>query len=198
MDAYNIQSYVVKSNKKTLLKLGLFNKILARIELILSATFLAIIFILLLINVLTRALNVPLYWVDEAAIMAMIWMALFAASASIQKRSSIAVTLIIDLIPTVATKYLIVLVDLIILLFFLTFFYLCWNWFDIINLYKLDWNVSKFSMESFNFLYEEPSMTLGINKFWFWLILPIFSLSSSIHSTINLFLSISTACNKGA
>lgn len=186
MEMYSSQSDSVTITATKVERLKALNKTIAKCELFFSAFFLAIVFILLVVNVSTRAVSASIYWIDEAAIMAMIWMAFFAAAAAIHNRSNISVTLINDILPAGASQYLRALVDFVMLVFFLVLTILCWNWFDPIYLYRSGWDLTKFSMSTFNFIYEEPTMTLGIKKFWFWLIMPIFAVLSLLHSVINL------------
>jgi len=49
--------------------------------------------LLILLNVVTRSVNQAIYWVDEAAIYAMIWLVMIGASYSFRTREGIAVTL---------------------------------------------------------------------------------------------------------
>lgn len=198
MDVYSGQSDVADGRSKVTINLDSFNKILARVEMYISAALLSLILILLLINVFTRMINSPIYWVDEAAILAMVWMALFAASAGIQKKSSIAVTIVSSLLSGRTYHSLMALVDMIMLIFFIVLTVLCWYWFDPMGLYMTSWNLSEFSLSTLNFIYEEPTMTLGVKKFWFWLILPFFSILSLIHSAINLYLSVLNVLKGGS
>lgn len=198
MDIYGTQSEPAESRSLVIITLDRFNRRLAKVEIYISAALLALIFILLLINVITRMINSPIYWVDEAAILAMVWMALLAASAGIQKKSSISVTIVSGLLSGKGYHCLMVLVDTIMFFFFIVLTVLCWFWFDPIGLYASGWDLSEFSLSTFNFIYEEPTMTLGIKKFWFWLILPFFSSLSLIHSTVNVCLSASSLMREGA
>ncbi len=43
-----------------------------------------------------------------------------------------------------------------------------------------------FQGQTFNFIYAENTSTLGIKKFWAWLIVPWFALSLSLHGVANL------------
>ena len=47
-------------------------------------------------------------------------------------------------------------------------------------------DVRAFQGETFNFIYAENTSTLGIKKFWVWLILPWFALSLTLHGLVNL------------
>src|SRR6478752_6015406 len=51
---------------------------------------------LILMNVVTRYTGMPLYWVDEAAVYAMVWLAFIGGSALTRLRLDFAVTLLSD------------------------------------------------------------------------------------------------------
>ena len=51
---------------------------------------------LILLNVVTRALNVALFWVDELAIDAMVWAFMLGAAATVRPRQGIAIALVRD------------------------------------------------------------------------------------------------------
>lgn len=159
---------------------------LAKIERLAAASSLAVVFALLVLNIITRAMAKAQFWVDEAAIVMMIWMAFFACLFSIHQRSNIAVSLLTDLLSSRLAMVFLVVVDLIMLVFFLILVFLVWNWFAPHRLLAVGGDLSAFSMQTFNFIYEEPTQTLGIKKFWVWLILPWFALSGSLHCMANL------------
>lgn len=159
---------------------------LAKIEKLAAASSLAVVFVLLLLNIVTRAMAKALFWVDEAAIVMMIWMAFFACLFSIHQRSNIAVSLLTDLLGSKSASVLLAVVDLVMLGFFLILVFLVWNWFAPHRLLTVGGDLTAFSMQTFNFIYEEPTQTLGFKKFWVWLILPWFALSGSLHCLANL------------
>ncbi|GAA5088743.1 TRAP transporter small permease [Paenalcaligenes hermetiae] len=169
-----------------MLTLYRFSQRLARTELFVAGSFMAFIFLLLIINIITRLNNIPIYWIDEAAVTAMVWMALLAAAAGIHYRTTIAMTLLKDRLSQSAQYRLDLCVDTLLMLFFAVFLALLIMIFEpyqLIVKHRLDW--AAFSSTEFNFVYEEPTMTLGIKKFWTWLILPIFAVSGFIHSLAN-------------
>lgn len=108
-------------------------------------------------------------------------MTFLAASACLQARSNIAMTLVQDLVPDFLQRLMSVVVDLLMLIFVSFFLVMVWKWFDLLGLYKNQWDIMAFSADTFNFIYEEPTQTLGIRKFWVWLILPVFSFTSVLH-----------------
>ena len=155
---------------------------LAHLELTLSGMALTAVLALLLLNVVTRAIGQAFFWTDELAVNCMVWMAFLAASASIHHGSNIAVTLLADALPTRLHRGLMVLVNVLVLSFFVVLCVLCWRWFDPYTLAKANWDTSAFSASTFNFIYSEPTQTLGVGKVWFWLIVPVFAVLGSVHA----------------
>jgi TRAP-type C4-dicarboxylate transport system permease small subunit len=146
----------------------------------------AALVILILLNIVTRAAGAALFWVDELAIYTMIWMALIGASAMVRMRTGIAVTLLTDLLPHAVQRAVTRLVDGIVLLFAITLSVLSWQWYDPIALIQSDLDFDAFAQATFKFIYSEPTNTIGIQKFWVWLAVPLMSLAMSIHAVANL------------
>ena len=154
----------------------------------------AIVFGLLIANVLTRLLKLPIYWIDELAIFVMIWAAFVGTSISIYHREHIAVTLLFDGLSEKNRNVLRVFVDLLLLSFLLILAWLLWRWFDPILLLQSE-SLEAFSQVDFNFIYQEPTTTIGVKNIWFWMIMPIFCVTSLIHATSNLTESIKKKAN---
>lgn len=157
----------------------------ARGEAVLAGLLAAITFALLLLNVVTRAAGSPLIWVDELAIYAMIWMAFMGTSLAIRHRGHIAVTLLSDGLRPRGRLVAVAIIDALLLAFMAVFVVLVWNWFDPVAL-LLAGDVPTFSRATFNFIYQEPTTTLGLRKIWFWLIMPIFAVCGTLHAAANL------------
>lgn len=169
----------------------------ARAETIAGGLLAAAIFALLLLNVATRAAGMPLIWVDELAVYAMVWMAFVGTSLAIRHRGHIAVTLLSDALRPRSRLWLMVLVDLLVLALIGIIAALVWRWFDPVGLAAAG-GTADFARTTFNFIYQEPTITLGMMKVWFWLILPIFCLAALLHGTANLLDSIRTLRDGGA
>ena len=159
---------------------------LARCEEITAAALAAAVTCLILTNIAFRALGSPLYWVSELAIYAMIWMTFLIAGAVLKRRHGIAVTLVSDLLPSAGRKWVIVAVDMMVLLFALMLVWLCWRWYQPLTLAQTGFDIRAFQGQTFNFIYAENTSTLGIKKFWAWLIVPWFAISLSLHGVSNL------------
>lgn len=148
------------------------------------------VFGLILLNVVTRTFSYALYWVDELAIYAMIWLVFMGASIAVRTRQRIAVTLILDALPHRYRQWVDRLLDVVIFLFSALLLYLSWRWYDLPGLVAVDFDFEIFAMDSFNFIYDEPTNTLGFNKSWVWSIIPVYAFTSTIHSLLNLIESV--------
>jgi len=158
----------------------------ARIEMFTAAVLAAVVSVLILYNVVTRAMRQAVFWVDEAAIYAMVAMAFFAASASIAQRQAISITLIVDMVSPRLQRVMWLFVDLVTLGAGAMLLWACWIWFDPLTLIATDFDLREFRRATFNFIYAEPTSTLGMPKFWFWLVMPVFALGFTLHAVSNL------------
>lgn len=141
---------------------------------------------LILLNIVTRELQAALFWVDELAVYAMVWMAFIGASAMVRMRTGVAVTLVADLMPPALQRALARLVDAIILVLAITLLVLCWLWYDPIALARSGFDFERFAETTFKFIYGEPTSTIGIPKFWVWLAVPVMAIGMTVHALANL------------
>jgi TRAP-type C4-dicarboxylate transport system permease small subunit len=141
---------------------------------------------LILLNIVTRTSGNALYWVDEAAISTMVWASFLGASAAIENRSAIAVTLLPDAMSGDWQYRLRLWADLLVLVFFVILMWLCLRWFDPLALYRANFSLSDFSGETFNFIYQETTTTLGFPKFWLWSVMPVFAVFGTLHALSKL------------
>lgn len=141
---------------------------------------------LILLNVVTRSLDRSIFWVDELAIYTMIWLVMVGASAKVRLRKGIAVTLVDTVLSRRALAVLQTIVDVIIWAFAVALVVLCWIWFDPLTLALKGFDIAAFSSASFNFIYQEPTNTIGLPKYLVWLIMPFTSLTMAVHATTNL------------
>lgn len=162
------------------------SKAWARIEIFLAAIMAASVSGLILFNVVTRATGNAVYWVDEAAIYAMVWMSFLAASAALHYRNAIAVTVLNEFLPTTARHWLARFVDLTVFVFALLLAWVCLRWFMPLELIAAGGDVKAFQGNTFNFIYAEPTNTLGFKKVWIWLVMVAFSFGTLLHSGANL------------
>jgi len=159
---------------------------LAAVERAALVVCMALVLGLVLLNVVTRSLNYSLFWVDEAAVFAMIWTCFIGASLLVHQRLDFAVTLLTDPLPGRLRHAARVVVDALVLGFGVLMLVLCWWWFDLPTLIASGWNLQTFFEVNFNGIYMERPTTLNLPKWLFFLVMPWFSLTTTIHATANL------------
>jgi len=159
----------------------------ARVELWTAAILAVCVTLLVLLNVVTRNTGNALFWVDELAIYAMAWMTFLGASAALHHRNSVAVTLIPDAVSPTVKAVIFKAVDIVVFAFALAMLWFCWRWFMPLDLARAGFDVKAFQGKTFNFIYAEPTLTLGVPKYMFWLVMWLFALGATLHSTMHLF-----------
>ena len=158
----------------------------ARAELFAAAVLAGAVTLLILLNVITRSARNALYWVDEAAIYAMVAMTFLAASAAIQRRETIAITFLPDALSGRAKQAALIFVDVMVLICAAALIWFCWIWFQPLAILRAGFDAAAFQGETFNFVYAERTTTLPMQKFWFWLIVPVFAFGMTLHGLSNL------------
>ncbi|MBO6720167.1 MAG: TRAP transporter small permease [Rhizobiaceae bacterium] len=166
--------------------LSTLSRIVALVEIAVAALLTVATTGLILLNIVTRTSGNALYWVDEAAISTMVWASFLGASAAIERRSAVAVTLLPDAMPERWQYRLRIWSDFLVLVFFVILMWLCFLWFDPLTLYRLNFSLSDFTGETFNFIYQETTTTLGIPKFWLWSVMPTFAVFGALHALARL------------
>ncbi len=142
---------------------------------------------LILLNVVTRAADNAIYWVDEAAIYAMVWLVMIGASAIVRLRRGISVTILEDVLPDRARRLTGILVDAVVLVLAATLIWTSILWYDPAALIASGFDLAAFSGATFNFIYQEPTNTLGFPKYLIWLVMPITAITMTIHASTNLY-----------
>lgn len=158
----------------------------ARIELTAAAALAVCVTLLVLLNVATRNTGTALFWVDELAIYAMAWMTFLGASAALHHRNSVAVTLLPDAVSPRAKTIVLKTVDVVVFAFALAMLWFCWRWFMPLEFARAGFDTKVFQGSTFNFIYAEPTSTLGVPKYVFWSIMWLFALGATLHSTMHL------------
>ena len=141
---------------------------------------------LTLLNVVTRYSGMPIYWVDEAAVFTMVWLSFVGASLMTRLRMDFAVGLVSDQLPPGGAKVLKVIATFGVLVFALALVWMCWVWMDPRGIAAAGFNAKDYAEASFNFIYTEHTQTLEWPTWVLQLILPIFSLTLTIHAFANL------------
>ena len=139
--------------------------------------------LLILLNVVTRYSGLPIYSIDEAAAFTMVWLTFVGASVMTRLRMDFAVGLVSDQLPPRGAKAMKVLATFGVLVFALALVWMCWVWMDPRGIAAAGFNAKA----SFNFVYTEHTQTLEWPTWVIQLILPIFSLSLTVHAIANLF-----------
>ena len=142
--------------------------------------------LLILLNVVTRYSGTPIYWVDEAAVFTMVWLTFVGASVMTRLRMDFAVGLVSDQLPPGGAKVLKVIATLGVLVFALALVWMCWLWMDPRGIAAAGFNAKDYAEASFNFIYTERTQTLDWPTWVLQLILPIFSLTLTVHAFANL------------
>lgn len=146
----------------------------------------ALLVLLILLNVVTRYSGTPIYWVDEAAVFTMVWLTFVGASVMTRLRMDFAVGLVSDQLPPGGAKALKVIATLGVLLFALALVWMCWVWMDPRGIAAAGFNAKDYAEASFNFIYTEHTQTLEWPTWVLQLILPLFSLTLTVHAFANL------------
>lgn len=158
----------------------------ARIEIWAAAALAVCVTVLVLLNVVTRSLGTALFWVDELAIYAMVWMTFLGASAALHHRNAVAITLLPDAVSPNVLPVIRKSVDVVVFFFALAMLWFCWRWFLPLELLRAGFDTTIFQGKTFNFIYAEPTSTLGVQKYLFWLVMWLFAIGATLHSAMHL------------
>jgi len=141
---------------------------------------------LILLNVATRYLGAPLYWVDESAVYSVVWLTFIGASAMTRLRLDFAVTMLTERLSASAQAAARVIATAAVGGFGLALAWMCWLWMDPPGLVRAGFDARALAAETFNFLYTERTQTLNWPTWVLYLTLPIFAVSMTIHGIANL------------
>jgi TRAP-type C4-dicarboxylate transport system permease small subunit len=141
---------------------------------------------LVLVNVATRYAGAPIYWIDEAAVFTVVWLAFVGGSAMCRLRMDFAVTLLSERVGAAGARRLKIAAGLGVLLFALALVWMCWTWMDPLGIARSGFDAKAYAAQSFNFLYTERTQTLNWPTWVLMLVLPLFALTLSLHASANL------------
>ena len=141
---------------------------------------------LILLNVATRYTGFPIYWIDEAAVYTVVWLTFVGASVMTRLRMDFAVGMVTEKLPEKWAKVAKVTATSGVLLFGIAMLVMCWLWMDPVGIARYGFDAKEFGAETFNFLYTERTQTLNWPTWVLQLILPIFSLTFTLHALANL------------
>lgn len=142
--------------------------------------------LLILLNVVTRYAGLPLYWVDEASVYAVVWLTFVGASVMTRLRLDFAVGLLTEHLPPKAARAAKAIATGGVLVFGLALLAMCWVWMDPVGIARYGFDAREYAAESFNFLYTEHTQTLEWPVWVLQLIMPLFSCTLSLHALANL------------
>lgn len=160
--------------------------IVLRVERLALMMLMGLITLLILLNVATRYTGMPIYWVDEAAVYLVVWLSFIGASVMTRLRLDFAVTLLTDSLGENAARRVKVVATTSVLVFGLAMIAMCWVWLDPVGIISHGFDAKSYAGESFNFLYTERTQTLNWPTWVVQLVIPLFSVSFSIHALANL------------
>lgn len=142
--------------------------------------------VLILLNVVTRYTGTPIYWIDESAIYAVVWLSFIGASAMTRLRLDFSVGMLTERLPPAGVKAARAIARCFTVLFGLSLSYMCWLWMDPVGIAAAGFDAKTFAGESFNFLYTERTQTLNWPTWAVSLVIPLFAVSLTIHGLANL------------
>ncbi|MGY6534688.1 MAG: TRAP transporter small permease [Pararhodobacter sp.] len=159
---------------------------LIRIERVFLMLLIAGIAFFVLINVGFRLFRITLAWADELAVLSMVLAGFVGASLMLRARIDPAVKILQEMLRGPVVRMLRIIVSLIAVVFGLILIWLCWRWFDPRGLVAAGFEIGTFEMTTFNFIYTDTTPVLRWRFFWFYLIMPWFAFTLSVHALTNL------------
>ena len=147
---------------------------------------LAAIAVFVLMNVLLRAVGITVAWADEMAVYCMILAGFVGASLMLRGRIDPAVLLLHEVSSGRVIRVLRLVISMVCAAFGVFLIYTTWLWFDPAGLIAAGFDVPTFEMSTFNFVYTDVTPIMGVPTFWFYLVMPWFGLTVTIHAAANL------------
>ncbi len=160
--------------------------LLLRIERVLITGFMALLMGLVLLNVVTRYAGRSIYWVDESAVYSVVWLTFIGASAMTRLRLDFAVTMLTEKLSEGAQRRARILATTGVCVFGLLLAWMCWIWLEPVGIIRAGFDAREFAAQSFNFIYTERTQTLNWPTWVLYLIMPIFSVTITVHALANL------------
>ncbi len=159
---------------------------LLAVERRLIMAFMALLCVLILLNITTRYMGTPIYWIDESAIYSVVWLTFIGASAMTRLRLDFAVMMLTEKLSPRGQVYARRIATLGVVAFALLLLWMCWLWFDPVGIAFAGFDARAFAGISFNFIYTERTQTLSWPSWVLYLIIPIFAFSMLVHALANL------------
>ncbi|KPQ05884.1 MAG: TRAP-type C4-dicarboxylate transport system, small permease component [Rhodobacteraceae bacterium HLUCCA12] len=159
---------------------------LAVLERFILSVLIALLAVFVLMNVSFRLFDITLAWADELAILAMTLSGFIGASLMLRARTDPAVLLLHEVSSPGVVRVLRMIISALATGFGMVLLWLCWRWFNLPGLADAGFDVGEFEMSTFNYLYTEQTPVLGWPYFWFFLIMPWFAVTLTVHALTNL------------
>lgn len=160
--------------------LGQLSAAILRLEKAVGALLVALIFLAMIAGAASGWMRRPLAWTDEFAVHLMVCLAFIGASMAIALGQHMTVGLLPDGLSPKNRAKLAVLNDLFLLAFLLVMALVIWRWLDLPGLIRAG-SGAALAQETFSFIYTDPTQTLGVRKIWFWLVMPVTTVTSICH-----------------
>lgn len=159
---------------------------LLRLERAVIASLMFLLAALVLLNVTTRYLGRPIYWVDESAVYSVVWLTFVGASAMTRLRLDFAVGLLTDKLGPRSARTAKVIATTAVVAFGLLLAWMCWLWLDPAGIAAAGFDAREFAGQTFNFVYTERTQTLNWPTWILYLCIPLFAVTLTVHGLANL------------
>ena len=159
---------------------------LVRLERVILMLLVAAIAFFVVINVGFRLFGVTLAWADELAVLSMALVGFVGASLMLRARIDPAVKLLHEALRGPAVRVLRMIVSALSAAFGMALIWLCWRWFNPLGLAAAGGDVGSVQMATFNFIYTDVTPVLQWRFFWFYLVMPWFAFTITVHALTNL------------
>lgn len=159
---------------------------LLKLERVAVVGLMALLMGLILLNVVTRYTGTPIYWIDESAIYAVVWLTFIGASAMTRLRLDFSVGILTERLPPAGVKAARAIATVLTVLFGFCLAYMCWIWMDPVGIAAAGFDAKEYAGQSFNFLYTEHTQTLNWPTWAVSLVMPLFAISLTLHGLANL------------
>ena len=146
----------------------------------------AALMVLILFNVVTRYTGFPVYWGDEVAVYIAVWLTFVGASTMTRRRLDFSMTMLTEKLSPQMAHAAKVTATAIVILFAGLLGYMCWLWLDPVGIAAAGFDPRTHSGDTFNFVYSETTQTLNLPRWYFYLVLPLFSMTLFVHGLANL------------
>lgn len=155
--------------------------VVLRLEKALAGALTFAILVLVGLGSVARGMGAPQVWTDELAVHLMVMLAFIAASMGVALQNHMAMGLMPESLEPKGRRRLALVNQGLILLFMGVMGWLTWAWLDLPGLLAAG-SAEAFAEASFNFVWLDPTLTLGVRKVWFWLVMPFSLVTGAVHA----------------